>query len=51
MLVYHFRDKKFGMESIKDRRLKVATVEGLNDPFELIAPNLQEKSGKFAREF
>ena len=35
MRVYKFLDAKFGLENIKDRRLKQSRVSDLNDPFEL----------------
>lgn len=37
MRVYHFINAKFGLEDIRQRRLKVATIDDLNDPFELLA--------------
>lgn len=37
MLVYHFLNEQFGLEDIARRRLKVALIEDLNDPFELRA--------------
>jgi len=36
MRVYHFVNEKFGLEDLKERRLKVATIEDLNDPFEML---------------
>ncbi|MFZ1168656.1 MAG: DUF2971 domain-containing protein, partial [Candidatus Sulfotelmatobacter sp.] len=35
MRAYKFLDAKFGLESIKNRRLKQSRVSDLNDPFEL----------------
>jgi Protein of unknown function (DUF2971) len=35
MRVYKFLDAKFGLENIKNRRLKQSRVSDLNDPFEL----------------
>ena len=37
MRVYHFIDEQFGLENIKRRRLKIARIGELNDPFEFIA--------------
>lgn len=37
MRVYHFINEKFGLENIKRRRLKIARIDELNDPFEFIA--------------
>jgi hypothetical protein len=35
MRVYKFLDAKFGLENIRNRRLKQSRVSDLNDPFEL----------------
>jgi len=37
MRVYHFLPAKYAIEDIKRRRLKVATLDDLNDPFDLWA--------------
>ncbi|MGI4819487.1 MAG: DUF2971 domain-containing protein [Janthinobacterium lividum] len=37
MRVYHFIEHKHGLENIQNRRLKVSSLETLNDPFELLA--------------
>ncbi len=37
MRVYHFLNEQFGLENIRNRRLKVARVAELNDPFEFLA--------------
>jgi len=34
MRLYHFVNRKYGLEDIRRRRLKVATINELNDPFE-----------------
>ena len=36
MRVYHFVNQKFGLEDLKEGRLKIATIEDLNDPFEIL---------------
>ncbi len=36
--VYHFTNKKYGLEDIEKRRLKIARIDDLNDPYELLAP-------------
>lgn len=44
MRVYHFLNHQYGLENISRRRLKIATINALNDPFEMIAaasPNPQ----------
>lgn len=42
MRLYHFTSRKFGLLAIKDRRLKIARVNELNDPFEFLGWNLQD---------
>lgn len=37
MRLYHFVSSVYGLEDIAKRRLKVATIGDLNDPFELLA--------------
>lgn len=37
MRVYHFIDKEFGLENIKNRRLKVSNIMSVNDPFEFFS--------------
>lgn len=36
MRVYHFVNRKYGLDDIRKRRLKVARFDDLNDPFELL---------------
>ena len=43
MQLYHFRNEKFGLLSIKERRLKIARIHELNDPFELLGCDLSDK--------
>lgn len=40
MRVYHFLNEQFGVDDLLKRRLKVATLNDLNDPFELFAVSL-----------
>ena len=37
MRVYHFLSEHFGLEDIRLRRLKIARIADLNDPFEFLA--------------
>lgn len=37
MRVYHFVPRCYGIENIVRRRLKIATLDQLNDPFEMLA--------------
>ncbi|WP_080756784.1 DUF2971 domain-containing protein [Pseudomonas putida] len=41
--VYHFCNKEYGLKNIKNRRIKIARVMELNDPFELLAYDLKDK--------
>jgi hypothetical protein len=42
--VYHFVNEQFGLEDIRRRRLKIATLNELNDPFELFGVNLKDEA-------
>lgn len=42
MRLYHFTCQKFGLLAIKDHRLKISRISGLNDPFEFLVWNLQD---------
>jgi hypothetical protein len=42
--VYHFISKKYGLESVRERRIKISTFLGLNDPFELFAHDVSDKA-------
>lgn len=37
MRLYYFTSTRFGLEAIRDQRLKISTVEDLNDPFEWLS--------------
>jgi hypothetical protein len=43
MLVYHFINAHFGLEALKQRRLKIARIMELNDPFEFLAVDLSDR--------
>lgn len=43
MKLYHFRDAKYGLKSIKEKRLKIARIMQLNDPFEFLGVNLKDR--------
>lgn len=38
--VYHFVELKYGLDDLKHRRLKIAELQKLNDPFEFLGANL-----------
>jgi hypothetical protein len=44
MLVYHLLNSEHGIDSIDKRRLKIATIKELNDPFELFGVNLSDET-------
>lgn len=43
MRVYHFLNAKYGLEALKNRRLKVSRIGDLNDPFELLGTDLSNR--------
>jgi hypothetical protein len=43
MRAFHFQSVDHGLEAIKNQRLKVTTIDNLNDPFELFAFGLSNK--------
>src|SRR4051812_19012660 len=42
MLVYHFVSSDYGLDDIRKRRIKIATISDVNDPFELV-PSSKDK--------
>jgi hypothetical protein len=44
MQVFHFLNASYGLDDIRRRRLKVATLNELNDPFELFGVNLRDEA-------
>lgn len=44
MHVFHFVNEKFGLEDLRSRRLKIATLNELNDPFELFGVSLADEN-------
>lgn len=43
MIVYHFMKAHFGLEALKQRRLKIARIMELNDPFEFLGVDLSDR--------
>jgi hypothetical protein len=43
MRVYKFLDSHFGMKTLAEKRLKISTLEDLNDPFELLCFEMADK--------
>lgn len=48
MRVYHFLNTKWGLEALKKRCLKVSRIDELNDPFELLSPELSNETFRAA---
>ena len=42
MRVYKFLNAEFGLRVLRERRLKIAEINDLNDPFELIPFDLSD---------
>jgi hypothetical protein len=43
MKLYHFTNAEHGLAALRDQRIKIALINELNDPFELIPMNLTDK--------
>lgn len=50
MRLYHFVNRLHALEDIRHRRLKVATIDDLNDPFELRGVSLADRDERRAFE-
>ncbi len=48
MRLYHFRDEKYGLRSLTDKRSKIARINELNDPFEMLGCNLSDSNQRQA---
>lgn len=46
--VYHFVNRDYGLEDIERRRLKIATLDELNDPFEFFGVSLHDEGLRHA---
>jgi len=42
MIVYHFTSSEFALKALRDRRLKIARISELNDPFEFCAADFSD---------
>ena len=43
MMVYHFLNHKDALDDLRQRRLKIATIMDLNDPFEFLSVDLSDR--------
>lgn len=48
MRAYKFLDEKFGMKSLREKRLKISVLEDLNDPFELLPYQMTDRNRRTA---
>ena len=48
MLVYRFLSERWALDALRDRRLKLALIHELNDPFELLGVDLRDKRLRLA---
>jgi hypothetical protein len=44
MLVYHYLAAEWALDDLRKRRVKIATFDDLNDPFELLVFNMSDKN-------
>ena len=51
MRVYHFINKEYGLEDIRSRHLKVATINELNDPFDIFPVVASNKNIRHAFKY
>jgi hypothetical protein len=48
MRTYKFLDEKFGLKSLREKRLKISTLPDLNDPFELLPYEMSDRNRRVA---
>ena len=48
MRVYHFLNREYGLDNLRKRRLKIARIHELNDPFEFIGAELSTRDRRKA---
>ncbi len=48
MLVYHFLNANYGLDDLRNRRLKIARIMELNDPFEFLGVDLSDRQFRWA---
>lgn len=46
MIIYHFTSAEFALKALRDRRLKIARINELSDPFQLCADSFSESDGQ-----
>jgi hypothetical protein len=50
MRVYHFLKRGYGLDAIRDRRLKIARLNNLNDPFEFFSFSMRKREDRLTFE-
>jgi len=50
MIVYHFTSSEFALKALRDRRLKIARLNELNDPFEFCAADFSDTDTRIKLE-
>ncbi len=48
MILYHFLNTEYGLEAIKNRRLKISRIMELNDPFEFLGAKIHKQDSRVA---
>lgn len=51
MRLYYFTTERFGLEALRDKRLKLARIDDLNDPFEFLGLALSRPDRKVLNGF
>jgi hypothetical protein len=46
MRLYKFLTAEFGMKSLREKRLKISTLDDLNDPFDLLPYEVRDEDGR-----
>lgn len=50
MIVYHFTSSEFALKALRDRRLKIARINELNDPLEFCAADFADADTRIKLE-
>jgi hypothetical protein len=48
MLVHHFLNARYGLEDLRERRLRISRIMDLNDPFEFLGVDLGDRQFRWA---
>jgi hypothetical protein len=51
MRLYYFTTERYGLEALRDRRLKIARIDQLNDPFEFLGLALGRRDRRALRNW